>query len=53
MLSLARCAGVTDKWAKKVVDELSYRSGHKTKKKVSHGVGLDFTLEEEVLLLAL
>ena len=59
MSSLVRRAGVTDKWARKVVDELT-KSGQlknpcvtKHNKNVARGVGLDFTLEEEVFLLAL
>ena len=59
MSSLARRAGVTDKFARKVVDELT-ESGElespcvtKFNKNVDRGVGLDFTLEEEVFLLAL
>jgi hypothetical protein len=59
MSSLARRAGVTDKWARKVIDELT-ETGQlenpgvtKHAKKVARGVGLDFTLEEENFLLSL
>ena len=59
MSSLARHAGVSDKWAKKVIDELietgQLENPNITKhdKKVPCGVGLDFTLEEENFLLSL
>jgi hypothetical protein len=59
MLSLARWVGVTNKWAEKVIDELTATSQlenpdiAKHTQNVSHGVSLDFTLEEEVFLLAL
>jgi hypothetical protein len=59
MSSLARCAGVTEKWARKVVDELT-KTGQlenpcvtKRAKNVTRCVGLNFTLEEEVFFLAL
>ncbi len=59
MSSLARCAGVTDKWAKKVIEELT-KTGQlenpgvrKYTKNVARGVGLDLTVEEENFLLSL
>ena len=59
MSSLARRAGVTDKWAKKVIEELT-KTGQlenpgvrKDAKNVARGVGLDFTVEEENFLLSL
>jgi hypothetical protein len=52
--------GVTDKWAKRVIDELLTTTGQlknpgviKHSQNISHVVRLNFTLEEEVLLLAL
>jgi hypothetical protein len=59
MRSLAREVLVDDKFAKKVINELT-ATGHlqnpsitKLSKNVRRGVGLNFTLEEEVFLLSL
>jgi hypothetical protein len=59
MSSLARCVGVTNNWAKKVIDELT-KTGQlvnpdvtKNAKNVPLVVGLEFTQKEKVFLLAL
>jgi hypothetical protein len=59
IISLSRHAGVSRGYATKVVDELTVTgqlknpSVTKKDKNIARGVGLDFTLEEEVFLLAL
>ena len=59
MNSLAKHAGVSHYYATKVIGELTI-TGHlqnlcatKANKTIARGVGLNFTLEEEVFLLAL
>jgi hypothetical protein len=59
MVSLARKAGVSPRYVRKVLEELTVTGclwnpcATQLQKKVNHDVDLNFTLEEELFLLAL